>query len=105
MAVLQSRSFLSSTRRNRSDRSDRVRLVAGNYLSMFIATQHSGGDWRHGGPAAAMAEPTWMTRSDTTLSIIDALRKAYSITSSAINCMELGTVRPSVLAVFILMTN
>src|SRR5262245_46190462 len=29
----------------------------------------------------------------------------HSITSSASNCIELGTVRPSALAVFILMTN
>jgi hypothetical protein len=42
---------------------------------MFIATQYFGRDW-HSGPAAAMAEPTWMTHSDTSTPSIDALQCA-----------------------------
>jgi len=63
---------------------------------------HLSGEKRTSNPAPEM---TRLTHSVTSPPSIDALRKVHSITSSASNCIEFETVRPSALAVLRLITN
>jgi hypothetical protein len=55
--------------------------------------------------ASPPTSDVWLRRSELTLRAISGSQSPYSITSSAATNMLWGTVRPSVLAVFKLITS
>ena len=84
-----------------------VPLVSYNYWpSTPLPVMHQiDSDWSKSGRSWCTLKATRITHRVGSPRSNAAMRETYSITSSASNCIELETVRPSALAVLRLMTN